>query len=66
MPADRQQLAREAKVVGLRDFSTPSLEAVERRRGQLWTVAFVVMAALAAGLVLMASSGATSRSKSVV
>jgi signal transduction histidine kinase len=60
MPADRQQLAREAKVVGLRDFSTPSLEAVERRRGQLWTVAFVVMAALAAGLVLMASSGATS------
>jgi GAF domain-containing protein len=60
MPADRQQLAREAKVVGLRDFSTPSLEAVERRRGQLWTVAFVVMASLAAGLVLMASSGATS------
>jgi signal transduction histidine kinase len=55
MPADRLQLAREAKVVGLRDFSTPSLEAVERRRGQLWTVAFVVMAALSTGLVLMAS-----------
>ncbi|MBV8159317.1 MAG: GAF domain-containing protein [Acidimicrobiia bacterium] len=60
MSADRQQLAREARVVGLRDFSTPSLEAVERRRGQLWTVAFIVMAALAAGLVLMASSGGTS------
>ena len=46
--------------MGLRDFSTPSLEAVEKRRWQLWTVAFVVMAALSAGLVLMASSGATS------
>ena len=56
----RQELAREAKVVGLRDFSTPSLEAVERRRWQLWVVAIVVMAALAAGLVLMASSGAKS------
>src|SRR5436305_14814836 len=60
MAADRQELAREARVVGLRDFSTPSLEAVERRRGQLWTVAFVVMAALAAGLVLMASAGSNS------
>src|SRR5437764_743354 len=60
MAADRQELAREAKVVGLRDFSTPSLEAVERRRWQLWTVAFVVMVALAGGLVLMASSGARS------
>src|SRR5438105_8747393 len=60
MPANRQDLAREAKVVGLRDFSTPSLEAVERRRWQLWTVAFVVMAALSAGLVLVASSGAKS------
>src|SRR5205807_290783 len=60
MAADRQELAREARVVGLRDFSTPSLEAVERRRWQLWTVAFVVMVALAGGLVLMASSGASS------
>src|SRR5438270_3334672 len=60
MAADRQELAREARVVGLRDFSTPSLEAVERRRWQLWMVAIVVMAALAAGLVLMASSGANS------
>src|SRR5438477_4461664 len=60
MPANRHELAREAKVVGLRDFSTPSLEAVERRRWQLWMVAIVVMAALAAGLVLMASSGTKS------
>ncbi|MBV8980140.1 MAG: GAF domain-containing protein [Acidimicrobiia bacterium] len=60
MPPDRHELAREAKVVGLREFSTPSLEAVERRRWQLWMVAIIVMASLAAGLVLMASSGATS------
>src|SRR5438874_12884884 len=60
MPADAEQLAREARVVGLRHFSTPSLEAVEQRRWQLWTVAFVVMAALSGGLVLMASAGNTS------
>src|SRR5437763_16681618 len=60
MAADPQQLAREARVVGLRQFSTPSLEAVERRRWQLWTVAFIVMAALSAGLVLMASGAGTS------
>ena len=45
MPADAR-LAHEARVVGLRQVTTPSLEAVERRRWQLWTVAFVVMAAL--------------------
>ncbi len=60
MAGTGQALAREAKVVGLRDFSTPSLEAVERRRWQLWTVAFVVMACLSAALVLMASSSARS------
>src|SRR5438445_10435435 len=58
--AYREDLVREAKVVGLRDFSTPSLEAVERRRWQLWMVAIIVMAALATGLVLMASSGTKS------
>src|SRR5437868_9141366 len=56
----RQDLAREAKVVGLRESSAPSLEAVGRRRWQLWVVAIIVMAALAAGLVLMASSGTES------
>ena len=29
-------LRREAHVAGLRDFETPSLEAIERRRAQLW------------------------------
>src|SRR5438105_573750 len=57
--ADRERLAREARVVGLRDFTTPSLEAVERRRWQLWTVVLVVMGGLAAGMSLVAVGGAT-------
>jgi len=40
-------------VVGLRELSAPSLEAVEARRGQLWTIAFFVMAAMAVAMVLV-------------
>jgi len=39
--------------VGISELSTPSLEAVEARRGQLWTIAFFVMAALAVAMVLV-------------
>ena len=39
--------------MGLRELSAPSLEAVEARRGQLWTIAFFVMAALAIAMVLV-------------
>ena len=49
-------LAREARVAGLRRYVTPSLEAVESRRAQLWVVAFVVMGGLAAGLLLLTST----------
>jgi signal transduction histidine kinase len=49
----RVDIAREARVVGLREISTPSLEAVEARRWQLWTIAFFVMAALAIAMVLV-------------
>jgi signal transduction histidine kinase len=49
-------LAREARVAGLRRYATPSLEAVESRRAQLWVVAFVVMGGLAAGLLLLTST----------
>ena len=49
-------VAREARVVGLRHYVTPSLEAVESRRAQLWVVAFVVMGGLAAGLLLLTST----------
>src|SRR2546421_3507025 len=54
--AYREDLVREAKVVGLRDFTTPSLEAVERRRWQLWAVALLVMGGLAAGMAMMGVS----------
>lgn len=43
-------------MAGLRQYVTPSLEAVETRRAQLWVVAFVVMGGLAAGLVLLTSA----------
>lgn len=43
----------EARVAGLKDFETPSLEAIERRRGQLWLLAAFLMLALAGGMVLL-------------
>src|SRR5580692_6872588 len=48
---------REARIVGIRGFSTPSLEAVDRRRSQLWTVAFAGLASLAAAVGLLTSAG---------
>jgi signal transduction histidine kinase len=53
VPLHRPDIAREARVVGLRDFSTPSLESVEARRWQLWTIAFFVMAVMAIAMVLV-------------
>jgi diguanylate cyclase (GGDEF)-like protein len=50
-------LEREARIVGIKDFSTPSLEAVDRRRSQLWTVAFAGLASLAAAVGLLTSAG---------
>jgi len=50
-------LEREARIVGIKGFSTPSLEAVDRRRSQLWTVAFASLAALAAAVGLLTSTG---------
>src|SRR6266446_3259154 len=41
-----EMIEREARVSGLRDFRTPTLEAVERRRLQLWGVALVILIAL--------------------
>jgi diguanylate cyclase (GGDEF)-like protein len=50
-------LEREAKIVGIKGFSTPSLEAVDRRRSQLWTVAFAGLASLATAVGLLTSAG---------
>jgi len=48
-----ERIRREARVVGLRGFSTPSLEAVERRRMQLWILAAVLLVALSSGAVAL-------------
>jgi hypothetical protein len=53
-----QSAAREARLAGIRDRSTLSLQAVERRRRQLWGIAFVVMASLALGITLLGTAPA--------
>ena len=50
--ATSKQIRKTARIVGLRDFSTPSLEAVERRRLQLWLVMAVMLLATSAVAVL--------------
>lgn len=47
----RDRIRREARIAGLRDYQRPSLEAVERRRLQLWGVALLVLLILAVALV---------------
>ena len=51
-----QRIRHEARVAGLRDHA-PSIEMVERRRLQLWSITIVVMIAL--GLSALAVSSAT-------
>jgi signal transduction histidine kinase len=57
MPEEPPELAErirhEARVVGLRDFRTPSLEAVEARRMQLWIITTILLVAISAGLALL-------------
>jgi putative methionine-R-sulfoxide reductase with GAF domain len=47
------ELHRDARVAGLRDFETPSLEAVEQRRRQLWRRTASGLAAVAFLLVVL-------------
>jgi K+-sensing histidine kinase KdpD len=49
----RDRIRREARVVGLRGFSTPSLEAVERRRLQLWVLAAFLLVSVTVGAVVL-------------
>ena len=48
-----RRLEREARIVGIKEFSSPSLEAVDRRRSQLWTIAFAGLVCLAAAVALL-------------
>jgi two-component system, OmpR family, sensor histidine kinase KdpD len=56
-PAERidSGIRREARVVGLRGFSTPSLEAVERRRMQLWVMSTGLLIAFSLGVVALST-----------
>jgi diguanylate cyclase (GGDEF)-like protein len=46
------EIRKAARIVGLREFNTPSLEAVERRRLQLWLVMALMLICLAGVAVL--------------
>jgi hypothetical protein len=48
-------IEREAKVAGLRDFHTPSLEAVERRRLQLWILTAILLISISLGVVFVST-----------
>ena len=51
-------LEHEAHIVGLKGFTTPTLEAVNRRRSQLWTIAFAALVCLSVAVALLTSEGA--------
>ncbi len=48
-----EQILTEARVVGLRNFRTPSLEAVDRRRIQLWALTAILLVSVSAGVALL-------------
>lgn len=51
MPSDSTR--RAANIAGLRSFDTPTIEAVERRRLQLWLMTLTLLASVTLGLVLL-------------
>ena len=55
-----QRIRHEARVAGMHDHA-PSIEMVERRRLQLWSIMIIVM--IAVGLAALAISGATDNVK---
>jgi len=46
-------IVTEARIVGLRDFSTLSLEAVEHRRIQLWILTSIMLVSISIGVVVL-------------
>ncbi|MDQ1375178.1 MAG: hypothetical protein QOJ09_2516, partial [Actinomycetota bacterium] len=64
MSADQTtpEIQKAARIVGLREFNTPSLEAVERRRLQLWLV-MALMLLCVAGLAVLTSMWTVDRSR---
>ncbi len=54
------RIRREAKVVGLRDFRTPTLEAVEQRRMQLWVLTTILLIAVSTAIAFLSMLPPTS------
>lgn len=52
-PPVEDRIRKEARVVGLRGLQMPSLEAVERRRLQLWIVTAFLLVSIAVGAALL-------------
>jgi signal transduction histidine kinase len=52
-PPVSDRIRKEARVVGLRGLQIPSLEAVERRRLQLWIVTAVLLVSIAVGAAMI-------------
>jgi hypothetical protein len=52
-PPVSDRIRKEARVVGLRGLQMPSLEAVERRRLQLWIVTAVLLVSIAVGAAMI-------------
>jgi two-component system sensor histidine kinase KdpD len=52
-PRAADRIRKEARVVGLRGVQIPSLEAVERRRLQLWIVTAVLLVSIAVGAAML-------------
>lgn len=51
-------IEREAQIVGIKGFSTPTLEAVDRRRSQLWTMTFAGLVCLSVAVAILSSQSA--------
>ncbi len=52
---ETEGLRHESRIAGLREFRTPSLEAVERRRMQLWFLTTVTLVFVATGVLVLAT-----------
>jgi putative methionine-R-sulfoxide reductase with GAF domain len=52
---ESDHVQRDARIAGLRDFQTPSLEAVEQRRRQLWLRTASALVAVAAVAVVLSA-----------
>src|SRR5918995_3499786 len=50
-----EHIKQEARVAGLRDFRTPSLEAVEKRRLQLWILTAALLVSISLGVVFVST-----------